>query len=105
MNLGTLQAQGAQPLGAPPRRIEADVIDVVTIGFRADGRLVVLTARPNKAELFDYRRDGRRKSLATYPGARVIACEDTVEQMVWSIDGRAVFTMPKGRDQWSLYRA
>ncbi len=93
-------------LAKPPCKLAVDVVDAATIGFRADGRLLVLHCTPRTCEVRDYRRDGKVKVLLTLTGGqRHIACEDVGGQLVFSVDGQAVFDMPTGRELWSLYSA
>lgn len=105
-NLGTTPL-GQLPLGAlAPRRQELtiDTDDAATVGFRADdGRSVTLFCTAAFAELREHH--GRLLILARFAGGQRIACEDTGERLAFWIDGRLIFSMPRGPHHWSLYRA
>lgn len=103
MNLGTISARGATSLAVPGQTVDVD--DSAAIGFRTDGRLVVLHCTRTACELRDYRRDGRVKVLATLAGGRRISCHDVDGQLRFAVDGQTIFEYPKGRELWSLYRA
>ena len=91
-------------LAKPPCKLAVNVVDAATIGFRANGRLVVLLCTPKTCQVLEYARGGKRRILATLPGGQHIACEDTGEKLVLILDHQAVFEMPKGRnEQWRLY--
>ena len=100
MHLGTVEAQGGRPLGGPPTRIDAEAPAV--IGFRADGRLIVLHAGPCKCELREYGKYGRLVILGTFAGARQVSCELGERLRFW-IDGDEVASLPGGKG-WTLYR-
>lgn len=103
MELGTISAQAGAPLAAPGLAVDVD--DSAAIGFRTDGRLVVLHCTRTACELRDYRRDGKVKVLATLAGGRRISCHDVDGQLRFALDGQTIFEYPKGRELWSLYRA
>ena len=105
---------GIAPLGAiipgslcGPRRQELtiDPDDAATVGFCTDdGRHITLFCTAAFAELRDHD-CGKLLTLARFAGGQRVACEDTGERLAFWIDGRLIFSMPRGPHNWSLYRA
>jgi len=89
------------PLAEPLTRL--DVPAPAVIGFRRDGRLIVLHATPCMCELRSYGHIGRLTVLGTFAGARQISCELGERLRFW-IDGDEVASLPGGAG-WTLYRA
>ena len=94
------------PLGAPIRRVEVDIDpdDTVTIGFQAGNRSVSLLCSTTFAELRDYTESRDLTILARFAPGHRIACEDMGERLVFCIDGKIVFSIPRGSLDWTLYR-